>query len=72
MCLKEVTITQEDSAESQPLKGSVKVVRVDECYSSSSATDSSCLSSELEVSNPSFNKLHSVDEGNADDKSTYV
>ncbi|MCI4383740.1 hypothetical protein PGIGA_G00029950 [Pangasianodon gigas] len=48
VCLKEVTITQEDSAESQPLKGSVKVVRVDECYSSGSATDSSSLSSELE------------------------
>ncbi|XP_060796592.1 transmembrane protein 44 [Neoarius graeffei] len=48
VCLKEVTITQEDSAESQPLKGSVKVVRVDECYSSGSVTDSSCLSSELE------------------------
>ncbi|XP_053491056.1 transmembrane protein 44 isoform X2 [Ictalurus furcatus] len=48
VCLKEVTLTREDSADSQPLKGSVKVVRVDERYSSGSATDSSCLSSELE------------------------
>lgn len=48
VCLKEVTLTREDSTDSQPLKGSVKVVRVDERYSSGSATDSSCLSSELE------------------------
>ncbi|XP_062869360.1 transmembrane protein 44 isoform X2 [Trichomycterus rosablanca] len=48
VCLKEVTITREGLAEDQPLKRCVKVVRVDECYSSGSATDSSCLSSELE------------------------
>ncbi|KAK3533344.1 hypothetical protein QTP70_017175 [Hemibagrus guttatus] len=48
VCLKKVTITRSDSAEKQPLKGSVKVVRVDERYSSGSTTDSSCLSSELE------------------------
>ncbi|KAI4899175.1 hypothetical protein NFI96_031714 [Prochilodus magdalenae] len=48
VCLKEVTITREGSADSQPLKRSVKVVRVDECYSSGSTTDSSSISSELE------------------------
>ncbi|GAA6081062.1 transmembrane protein 44 isoform X1, partial [Tachysurus ichikawai] len=48
VCLKKVTITRSDSAENQPMKGSVKVVRVDERYSSGSTTDSSCLSSELE------------------------
>ncbi|KAM9461688.1 transmembrane protein 44 [Clarias gariepinus] len=47
-CLKVVTVPQENSAESQPLKGSEKVIRVDECYSSGSATDSSPLSSDLE------------------------
>lgn len=54
VCLKKVTITRTNS-ENQPLKGSVKVVRVDERYSSDSTTDSSCLSSELEV-NHFFNK----------------
>ncbi|KAL7867372.1 hypothetical protein AOLI_G00151860 [Acnodon oligacanthus] len=48
VCLKEVTITREGSADNQPLKRSVKVVRVDECYSSGSTTDSSSMSSELE------------------------
>ncbi|KAF7703651.1 hypothetical protein HF521_022658 [Silurus meridionalis] len=48
VCLKEVTITRENSADNQPLIGSVKVVRVDECYSSGSATDSSSIRSELE------------------------
>ncbi|KAK3561804.1 hypothetical protein QTP86_014384 [Hemibagrus guttatus] len=60
VCLKKVTITRSDSAEKQPLKGSVKVVRVDERYSSGSTTDSSCLSSELEETysylEPPFNK----------------
>ncbi|XP_027027246.2 transmembrane protein 44 isoform X2 [Tachysurus fulvidraco] len=49
VCLKKVTITRSDSAENHPIKGTVKVVRVDERYSSGSTTDSSCLSSELEV-----------------------
>ncbi|XP_027027243.2 transmembrane protein 44 isoform X1 [Tachysurus fulvidraco] len=48
VCLKKVTITRSDSAENHPIKGTVKVVRVDERYSSGSTTDSSCLSSELE------------------------
>ncbi|XP_076879548.1 transmembrane protein 44 [Brachyhypopomus gauderio] len=48
VCLKEVTLTGESSAENQPLTKSVKVVRVDERYSSDSATDSSSLSSELQ------------------------
>ncbi|XP_066504361.1 transmembrane protein 44 [Hoplias malabaricus] len=49
VCLKEVRITRDGSADNQPLKRSVKVVRVDECYSSGSTTDSSSsLSSELE------------------------
>ncbi|KAF5894717.1 transmembrane protein 44 isoform X1, partial [Clarias magur] len=48
VCLKEVTVPQENSAESQPLKGSEKVIRVDECYCSGSASDSSPLSSDLE------------------------
>uniref|UniRef100_A0A8B9KMQ4 Transmembrane protein 44 n=1 Tax=Astyanax mexicanus TaxID=7994 RepID=A0A8B9KMQ4_ASTMX len=50
VCLKEVTITREGSVDSQPLRRCVKVVRVDECYSSGSTTDSSSVSSELEVS----------------------
>ncbi|XP_022525863.2 transmembrane protein 44 [Astyanax mexicanus] len=48
VCLKEVTITREGSVDSQPLRRCVKVVRVDECYSSGSTTDSSSVSSELE------------------------
>uniref|UniRef100_A0A673GIL5 Transmembrane protein 44-like n=1 Tax=Sinocyclocheilus rhinocerous TaxID=307959 RepID=A0A673GIL5_9TELE len=48
VCLKEVTISQDGSSESLPLKRTVRVVRVDEQCSSGTSTDSSSFGSELE------------------------